>query len=153
MSADGFPTPDQAMTEPPRARTVVHYRQDGIVVTSHHFTVGGYRYEVAQLAGLMRTRGSTHPGVIVGMVTAVIEAIIIVPVVSVVRAPAAWLLTLAALLVPCLVGYVCARRWPPQHELLATYRGREVTLFTTPNEREFGQVTRALKRAMEAAAR
>jgi hypothetical protein len=153
MSADGFPIPDPAMTEPPHPRVVVHYRQNGIVVTSTFFTSGGYRYEVPLLSGVMRTRGSIHPGVIVAMVTAVAEAVIIVPLVSVLRTPVAWLLTFAALLIPCLVGYFCARRWPAQHELLAMYRGREVILFTTRDEREFGQVTRALQRAMEATTR
>jgi hypothetical protein len=142
--------PDPAMTEPPRTRMVVHYRQNGITVTSHYFTSGGYRYEISQLSGLRRTRGSTHPGVIVGLVTAVAEAVVIVPLVNVVAVPVAWLLGVAALIVAYLVGYVCVRRRPPQHELLATYRGRDVTLFATRNEREFGQITRALQRAMEA---
>jgi hypothetical protein len=152
MSADQIPTPDPTITAPARSRMVTHYRQNGIVVTSHYFSAGGYRYEMAQLTGLMRTRGAIHPGVMVGLVTTVTEAVIIVPLVSVLRTPVAWLVTFAALLVPCLIGYVCQRRWPAQYELLATYRGREVTLFVTRNEREFGQVARSVQRAMEAAA-
>jgi hypothetical protein len=175
MIADRFPAPDLPATDPPatdlpmtdlpaeapvgtatgsgapRLRPAVsYYRQRGVIVTNHYFCASGYRYEIAHLSHLMRTRGSLHPGVIVGMVTAVAEAAVIVPLVSVVRALVAWLMTFAALLVPCLVGYVCAHRWPPQYELLATYRGREVTLFTTADEREFGQVSRALQRAVEA---
>jgi hypothetical protein len=152
MSADLFPAPDPPIDPvTPRLQPAVsYYRQRGVIVTNHYFCAGGYRYEVAQLSGLMRTRGSLHPGVIIGLVTTVAEAIVIVPLVSVVGAPVAWLLTFAALLVPCAVGYVCARRWPAQYELLATYRGREVTLFATRDEREFGQVTRALQRAAEA---
>jgi hypothetical protein len=130
---------------------VTYYRQNGIVVTSHYFSAGGYRYEIPQLSSLMQTRGSIHPGVMVGMVTTVTEAIVIVPLVSVFGAPVVWLLAVAALLVPCLVGYACQRRWPPQYELLATYRGRQVMLFTTRSEREFGQVARGLQRAMERA--
>jgi hypothetical protein len=150
MSADGFPMPEPATTEPPRPRTTMLYRHNGTIVTSHYFTCGGYRYEVSQLTGLMRTRGSTHPGVLIGLIIAVAEAVVIVPLVSLLRAPLAWASVVAALLVPCLVGYVCARRWPPQRELLATYRGHDVILFTTRDEREFGQVTRALQRAIEA---
>jgi hypothetical protein len=151
MSADRFPTPEPAAAEPRRQPSVSYYRQNGIVVTSQFFSAGGYRYEITSLAGLMRARGSLHPGVVIGMVTAVAEAVIIVPLVSVVRAPVAWLVSFAALLIPCVIGYICARRWPPQYELLATYRGREVTLFTSRDEREFGQVTRAVQRALEAA--
>jgi Family of unknown function (DUF6232) len=152
MSADRFPAPDPPIDPPgPRLRPAVsYYRQRGVIVTNHYFCAGGYRYEVAELSGLMRTRGSPHPGVLVGLVTAIAEAVVIVPLVSVIGAPLAWLLTFPALLVPCAVGYVCARRWPAQYELLATYRGREVTLFTSRDEREFGQVTRALQRAVEA---
>jgi hypothetical protein len=156
MSAEDFPSPQRATTErhtsgPVYRPTVVYYRQNGIVVTDRYFFAGGYRYEIAQLSGLMRTRGPVHPGGMVGLVIAVAEAAVVVPVVSVLRAPVAWMVGLAALLVPCLVGYVCARRWPPQYELLAHHRGREVTLFTTRDEREFGQVSRAVQRAVEAA--
>jgi hypothetical protein len=151
MSADRFPAPDRSIGPAPRLRPAVsYYRQRGVIVTNHFFCADGYRYEVAQLRGLMRTRGSLHPGAIVGLVTAIAEAVVIVPLVSAVGAPIAWLLMVPALLVPCAVGYVCARRWPAQYELIATYRDREVTLFTCRDEREFGQVTRALQRAVEA---
>lgn len=151
MSADRFPAPEQPIDPTPRFRpTISYYRQRGVIVTNHFFCADGYRYEVAHLRDLMRTRGSLHPGVIVGLVTAIAEAVVIVPLVSAVGAPITWLLMIPALLVPCAVGYVCARRWPAQYELIATYRGREVTLFTCRDEREFGQVTRALQRAVEA---
>jgi hypothetical protein len=53
--------------------------------------------------------------------------------------------------VPCLVATFCAYRWPPRLHLFAEYRGSIVTLFSTRDEREFGQVARALQRAVEAA--
>ena len=84
------------------------------------------------------------------MVIAVAEVPLVVLLVGVLRAPVAWLLSMLALLIPCLVGVVCAQRWPAQYELLARYRGGQVTLFTSRDEREFGQVARAVRRAMEA---
>jgi hypothetical protein len=121
-----------------------------VTVTSQYVVSAGYRYDTAELVELMRAKGSTHPGVIVGMVIAVAEAAFLVPLVGVLRSPLAWLLAGLALLIPCAVGLVCAHRWPPEYELLARYRGREVTLFTSRDQREFGQVSRAVQRAVEA---
>jgi hypothetical protein len=130
-----------------------YYHRHGIVVTDRFFSAGDYRYEIADLTELMQARGSLHPGAMVGMVIAVAEAALIGPFVAILTAPVAWVLGIAALLVPCGVGLVCARRWPPHFELLARYRGHPVTLFATRDEREFGQVARALRRAVEATTR
>jgi hypothetical protein len=129
---------------------IVYFRQPGILVTSRQVSVGPHRYQVGQLAELMQARGSVHPGAIVGLVIAVAEAPLVALLVGVLQAPLAGLLAVPALLIPCLVGLVCARRWPAQYELLAWYRGGQVSLFTTRSEREFGQVSRAIRRAMEA---
>jgi hypothetical protein len=51
------------------------------------------------------------------------------------------------------VGFFCARRWPAQYELLADYRGRQIVVFTTRDELEFGQVARSVRRAVEASFR
>jgi hypothetical protein len=153
MSADDFPAFGPVF-DPPRIRLVVHYRQQGILVTNHYFAAGNDRYEISQLSGLMRTTGSSHPGIAAGVITAIGEIVIAVPLIGVVRAPAAWLLICVALALPCVIGclahVICTGCWPPRHELLATYQGEEVVLLSTRNEREFGQVTRALRRAMEA---
>lgn len=146
MSADRVP-PARSGTPGPQ---VVYFRRPGILVTNQQVAVGQFRYQVAQLADLMQARGSTHPGAMVGMVIAVAEAPLLALLLGVVRSPVAWLIAVPALLIPCLVGLVCVRRWPAQYELLARYRGGQVTLFTTRDEREFGQVARAVRRAIEA---
>jgi hypothetical protein len=146
MSADRV-HPARSVTPGPQ---IVYFRRPGILVTSQQVSVGQYRYQVGQLADLMQARGATHPGAIVGLVIAVAEAPLVALLVGVVHTPAAWLLAVPALLIPCLVGFVCVRRWPAQYELLARYRGGQVILFSTRNEREFGQVARAVRRAIEA---
>ncbi len=151
MSADRAPQLPGGTSEPPGRRTILYYRNRGVIVTSRYLVVGAARYDLDELAELMRTRGSLHPGVIVGMVTAVAEAAIVAPLVGAGGAPEAWLLAGVALLIPCLVGLVCARRWPAQFELLARYRGRQIMLFATRDQYEFGQVARAVQRALEAA--
>lgn len=149
MNADRIPSP-QRPTSDPLPPPPTYYRQHGITVTGRHFSDGAYRYEIAELVDVVHTRGSIHPGVIVGMVIAVAEAALAIPLVGLLKTPLAWFLAIVALLIPCLVGLVCAHRWPPQYELLALYRGRRVTLLATRSEREFGQVSRAVMRAMEA---
>jgi hypothetical protein len=133
--------------------TVIRYYQHkDVSVTNQYVVSGGYRYETAELADLRSTKGGPHPGLIVGMVIAVAEAGLLVPLANFLRTPLAWLLALLALAVPGAVGLVCARRWPPQYELLARYRGRQVTVYACRDEREFGQVSRAVQRAVEWAA-
>jgi len=151
MSADRVPQHPGGLPDPPRRQTILFYRQRGVIVTSRYVTVGDVRYELDELAELMHGRGSIHPGVMVGMVTAVAEAVIVAPLVGAAGAPKAWLLAVVALMVPCLVGLVCAQRWPAQYELLARYRGRQILLFASRNQTEFGQVARAVRKALEAA--
>jgi hypothetical protein len=127
------------------------YHQRGVEVTTRHLTVGPDRYELAELADIMQTRGAQHPGVKVGAATAIAEAAIVAPLVGVVQGPVVWLVAVVALLVPCAVGLICAVRWPAQFRLIARYRGREITLFVTRDETEFGQVSRAIRRAIEVA--
>jgi hypothetical protein len=68
----------------------------------------------------------------------------------VLHVPVGWVAATLALAIPCLVGLFCARRWPAQYELLASYRGRQIVIFTTRDQTEFGQVSRAVHRAVEA---
>jgi hypothetical protein len=147
-------TSDQVPPAPhPGRPTIAFYRRNGVVVTNRYLTVGARRYEIAELTDLRQARGTTHPGVVVGLVIAVAEAAFVAPFVGLLRSPAAWLAAAVALVIPCLVGFYCARRWPAQYELLADYRGRQVIVFTTRDETEFGQMSRAIRRAIDAAFR
>lgn len=140
---------------PPASRTrrsaITYYDRNGIVVTNRSVTSGPYRYELSQLRDLRRARGTIHPGVVIGLVTAVAEAVCVAPFVGLFHAPAAWLAVVVALSIPCFVCVFCAHRWPAQYELLADYRGRQVVLHVTRDEREFGQVARSVRRAREVA--
>jgi hypothetical protein len=140
MSAEGI----RRIRRPDR----VHYRQHGVEVTSRYLTVRTDRYEIDELADIMLTRGSWHPGVKIGAATAVVEVAVIAPLAGVLTGPMVWLVAAVALSVPVLVGVICAVRWPAEFGLIARYRGRDVTLFTTRDAHEFGLVTRALRRAV-----
>jgi hypothetical protein len=130
--------------------SVVYYHRNGVLVTSRYLQVGVDRYEIGELTDLRQASGGTHPGLVVGLVIAVAEAVFVAPFVGVLHSPLAWLAAVVALGIPCLVGLVCAQRWPAQHELLADHHGRPTVLFATRDPLEFGQVARSVRRAVEA---
>jgi hypothetical protein len=154
MSADPYrstpasPEPDAAAI-PPR-RTIRFYQHGDVAVTNYNFHRGGERYAIADLSDLRLARGALHPGVSISLVIALVQAPLAALVVAVVRTPLAYLLAVAALVIPGIVALVCARRFPPRQQVLARYRGAELTLFASSDEREFGQVVRAVRRALEA---
>jgi hypothetical protein len=150
MSAASFPHVSDG-TPQPRRRIILFYRQPGVVVTSRYLEVAGHRYHLDDLGAVTVARGAIHPGVLIGLLIAVVEAVIIAVTVVALDSPIAWPLVVVAALIPSAVGLFCAKRWPALYQLNAEYHGEQLTLFTTRDEREFGQVSRALRRALEAA--
>jgi hypothetical protein len=150
MNSERVPPTQPAGTQPTRRPSITFYNHGGIVVTDRYLVADQYRYDLAELGDLRQARGSRHPGVMVAMVTAVAEAAFVGPIIGLTHTPVSWLAALIALAIPCVVGIYCARRWPAHFELLADFRGRQIVVFATGNEREFGQVSRAVRRAVEA---
>jgi hypothetical protein len=143
------PAPRAAASQPRRS-VVWYYRAAEVAVTNHYFHQGRDRYPIGELTDLGLSRGPAHPSVLISSVIAVAQAPIVVPVVAVLRSPVAFVMAAIVLVVPLCVAFVSAHRWPPRRQLLARYRGRDLTLFSSHDEREFGQVARALQRAVEA---
>jgi Family of unknown function (DUF6232) len=143
------PAPGSALP-PPRRQVTWYYRAAEIAVTNQFFHRGREKYAIAELTELGVVRGPAHPSVLISGVIAVAQAPIAVPVVAVFRSPVAFVLAAVLLVVPIVVAFVSAHRHPPVQQLLARYRGREMALFSTHDARAFGQVTRALQRAIEA---
>lgn len=147
MSAQSVEAPGSAMG--PRRSVTWYYRGPDVAVNNQYLITSRDRFALAELADLGVVRGPTHPAVLISAVIGVAQLPIVVPVVTIVRSPLAILLAAVLLVVPCVVAIVSSRRWPARFELQANYRGRELVLFTSRNEREFGQVSRALRRAVE----
>ncbi|GAA0896753.1 hypothetical protein GCM10009557_70980 [Virgisporangium ochraceum] len=142
------PAPGSAM--PPRRTVTWYYRGADVAVTNQFLHTARDRYALSELADLGISRGPVHPAVLISSVIAIAQTPIVIPVVAIVRSPMAFLLAAVLLVVPCVVAIVSARRWPPRLDLQARYRGRDLVLFSSHDEREFGQVSRALRRAVEA---
>ncbi|MDG4820376.1 DUF6232 family protein [Asanoa sp. WMMD1127] len=128
------------------------YRQPGILVTSEAFVVAGRRFPVRDLSNLRTARGPhdrlTMRSVLV--TGAVLGSVGIALSFSGAQlSPTAFLLLGAAAFVPITLVSFGQRMRPRAYELWGDYRGMTVLLFSSDEEREYGQVTRALLRAQE----
>ncbi|MBM0275712.1 DUF6232 family protein [Micromonospora tarensis] len=138
----------------PGARTTLLYARPGIIVTVDRFTVGSISYRVAELTHLRTTRGP-HDRIAVRAV--VITASMLGGVALLLGftgglqhlTAGAYLILGAVFLLPAALALVGDRWRPPPYELWGWYRGTEALLFSADDERQFGQVTRALLRARE----
>lgn len=158
---EGAVNPDgSSTTRPPQSPRVtveaatLLYARPGIVVTADRFTVGRNSYPVGELTHLRTTQGP-HDRLAVRAVAVTGAMVGGVGVLlgftgGLQRLTAGAYLTLGAVsLLPVLLA-LAGHRWrPPGYELWGRHRGTEVLLFSSDDERQFGQVTRALLRARE----
>jgi hypothetical protein len=130
----------------------VYYRGPRALITADTITVArstSRSYLLSELASVyvVRQRAAQSLRSTRSMgVSALVGSLMIVPIAgrtSVVLA--------AVIFVGLLVcAFVCLRVGPPaHHELVATYRGRQVLVFASDDQREFNQVCRGLQRARE----
>jgi hypothetical protein len=109
--------------------------------------------ELAQV-GVAQTPTGSDSGVLVQLKVgssglAVVAAVVAVMGKSIFDSPPTSLGALAVLAVSSLVSGACWRNRGHQHELWAVHHGQWVCLFQTPDVHLFGQVSRALRRAIE----
>lgn len=131
-------------------------RQPGILVTDRWFVVGSRRYEVNALSHLRTVRGphdslTIKAVVTTGVVLAGLGAVLTASTSGAgqpIRYGALPALG-AALLVPAVLAVVGSRLRPRPYELWGEYHGLTVQLFYSADERQYGQVCRALVRARE----
>jgi hypothetical protein len=131
------------------------YRRAGVLVTYEMLIVGDRRYGTAGLSGLRVGRCSRNPvtawvAVLAGAVFAAVGVGVSLGLRSGGPGSVTYAVLAAAVAVPTLVVLYAGHRARRSHELWGEYHGRTVLLFTSTDEREFGQVTRALLRAREA---
>ncbi|WP_433387178.1 DUF6232 family protein [Micromonospora sp. KLBMP9576] len=147
----------QGATRQPRPTTRKHtllYARPGIIVTVDRFTVGRNSWQVAELTHLDIGRGP-HDRVAVRAVAVTGAMIVGVGLLlgftgGLQRLTAgAYLVLGLVFLLPVLVAAVGDRWRPPAYELWGQRRGARMLLFSSDDERQFGQVTRALRRARE----
>lgn len=152
MQSDGSTTGPRR--SPRAAAPTLLYARPGIVVTSERFTVGHNSWRVADLTQLWTDRGP-HDRLAVRavMVTAALiggVGVLLGFTGGLQRLTAAAYLALGAVGLLPLALVIIGDRWrPPAYELWGLHQGAEVLLFSSDDERQFGQITRALQRARE----
>lgn len=154
MIRDGSATRPRRSPRVTSAPPALLYAQPGIVVTTDRFTVGHSSFAIADLTHLHTARGP-HDRLAVRAVA--VTAVMIAGVGLLLgftgglqRLTAGAYLALGAVaLLPVLLAAAGARWRPPPYELWGWHRGVEVLLFSSDDQRQFGQVSRAVHRARE----
>jgi hypothetical protein len=130
--------------------TVVYYRGPRALITEDVLEVWSPQHRVfriSELTAVYVVRGADRRPTPLQVVPAAVVALAVaVPVAAPTAGTFAVLLLLTA---ASLVTLACLRTPPRPYELRATHRGADVPLFQCVNAQTFGQVKRALARAME----
>ena len=132
---------------------VVYYRGPTALITDRVLEVWSphrQRFAIADLYDVHVVRGGADPlAVGPARITAGV-AVLIAASWPLLRTPVAWLVAIAFLAASGIVALVCWRLARCEWELRATYQGYQVQLYRSRDLRVFGQVKRALNRALEA---
>jgi hypothetical protein len=133
----------------------IFYPGPEVRITHEVFVILGpcpRRLKINELEDVHIIRGDLHPARVTTAHTAG-GAIVLVSVSwPFLDSAAVWLVALAALAASIGISGACARLAPRTYELRATYRGLAVRLYASSDLTRFGQVKRALVRAIEAGA-
>jgi uncharacterized protein DUF6232 len=128
--------------------TIIFYRYQNVTITGRALLVDDREYPLGDLSDLRMERGPRdQPTTLLGVALGAAAVAVVL---------AAWYLDLAGwvgafavlLVLGCALGYRMATR-PRLHELHAEYDGHLVVLLSERNGLRFGQICRALVRALE----
>jgi Family of unknown function (DUF6232) len=132
---------------------VTYYQGPYAVVTSDVFQLRcpyHHAFAIKELRDVFVARGGPDPLAVGTTCFAGSTLVVVSASWPFIHSPVAWLGAVAFVVTPWAVSGACWRLRPPVRELWATYRHQRVQLFSCRDERMFGQVSRALLRALEA---
>lgn len=132
------------------------YKHGGIEVTREQLVIDGFHYPVIELRNLRIARGARHPITVRAAVITMVVFLGLAATLGLAANPAevsggTYAAMGAAFVVPFVLAVLGERLRPRAWELWADHYGITVLLFLTRDERQYGQVTRALLRAKEIA--
>ena len=130
------------------------YRQPGILVTNEAFVIAGRRFPIRDLSNLRTARGPQDRLTMRSVLVAVGALAVVGLALGATgdftnRGPIVYLVLCAAAFVPIALVGIGRRLRPRPWELWGDFRGMTVLLFSSDEERQYGQVTRAILRAQE----
>ncbi|WP_306213164.1 DUF6232 family protein [Actinoplanes sp. RD1] len=127
----------------------VYYRGPRIIVTSQYVETTAGRLPVRLLDDVRQIHVSNHSARVTALATAAVELGLAAPLAAASGSVALICAGAAAAAGTGVGALVDERRNPRWMALRATCQGRRVELFQTASKREFGQVHRAVLRAVE----
>ncbi len=131
----------------------VFYRGHTLLITNDVVEVwwpSYQRFSVPELHGVYVFRDVTDPVVVRGIGASALMLVATGATWHFVPSPVVALIGVLVVLAPLLAGSACLRTRRPPWELRAMYRGVDVQLYSSRDALTFGQVKRALVRAIEA---
>jgi len=108
------------------------------------------RFSIEDLRDVYVFRDVASPVVVRGIGASAVMLVATAVSWQLLRSPAVALIGVLVVLAPAVIGGACIRTRRPPWELRALYQGRDVQLFSSRDQVAFGQVKRALVRAIEA---
>lgn len=130
---------------------ILYFANSTLRITDVHLVTASERLRVAELRNVAQTSIHSYPIASVSGLVAAVEIVLAIPLAV---AGGWWVLAAAGVFSAAggVVGvFVDARRNPRWMSIEVTYRGVRLQVFATGDAREFGQVRRALIRALEVA--
>jgi hypothetical protein len=131
----------------------IYFRGPCVVVTDKVFEVRypyRQRFTIRELRDVYVVRSGPDPTAVGATVIALAASVVVAAMWPLLRSPGAWLVAIAVIAALAMTSGTCWALNPTEWELRATYRGFQVQLFRTRDAQQFGQVKRALQRALEA---
>jgi len=131
---------------------ITYYQGRTALITHEVFEVRWpeqQRFSIEDLYDVDVIRGTVDPLAIGSAVAASVLLVVVAASWQFLHSPIAWLAAVIVVAAPGLFGGACAHMRPPVWQLRATYRGTPVLLYGTSDTQTFGQVKRALVRALE----
>ncbi len=131
---------------------VTYYRGRTALITQEVFEVRGsevQRFTIEDLYDVRAVRGPIDPAARGSVIAASVLLAVIAISWQFLHSPVAWLAAVIVVAAPGAFGGAYMHMRPPVWELRATYRGTVVLLYGSPDAQTFGQVKRALVRALE----
>ncbi len=133
--------------------STVLYARDGTIVTFRWLYADGVRYSVADLHDVTRSASPANTGIVSALAVAALSVVAAIGLAGGGDTRSAlFVASLAAIALGAAV-VLAARRRQAEYSLWARYGDMDVLLLTTRDARRFGQVARAVQRALEAVPR
>jgi hypothetical protein len=121
-----------------------------VQVTERWFAADGETYPIADLNRLRTGRGPLHPMVLPTFTIAVVfVSAFAVTFPMLAHSPAAWAGVGFVAVVPAVFAVAGTRFQRRPYQIWADFQGKTVLIFSTPDEKTYGHVCRALIRARE----